>query len=464
MSRVFLISTNTCHDPYPVFPLGMATVATALTEAGHEIRQFDWQVAGGAPESLAEALAAFGPDAVAVSIRNIDRVDSLAESNSGWELQGARDVIALVRAQVDVPIIVGGPAVSIMPREVRAYVDADVAISGEGERLLVDAVDAIARHEQVPEIWPVGSERLSGPGQCAPCYTPSLVSFYWNASGVIGVQSKRGCCYQCCYCTYPGLEGPCFRPRPVEAVVADMERLQRDFGVDTVFFADSVFNDPAGHYLELVEALARRELGMKWAAYFSPKGMNREAVALCKRAGLYAVELGVDAASDTTLHGMGKLFQWADVREASDMLSQARVACAHFIIFGGPDETAETVEEGLDNIAALKHCAVFGFSGIRIYPGTPLHQRALAEGVVQANDSLFEPVYYLSPIVDKAWMDRRVTEAWARRPDRIFPPEQGIRVTSKLRAIGWKGLLWERLIQFPPEPKGVGEAGAVGHG
>ena len=193
MSRVFLISTNTCHDPYPVFPLGMATVATALTEGGHEIRQFDWQVAGCAPEALAEALAAFGPDAVAVSIRNIDRVDSLAASNNGWELQSARDVIALVRAQVDVPIIVGGPAVSIMPRAVRAYVDADVAIAGEGERLLVEAVDAIARHEPIPEIWPVGSERLSGAGQCAPCYTPSLVSFYWNASGVIDSPGARAC-------------------------------------------------------------------------------------------------------------------------------------------------------------------------------------------------------------------------------------------------------------------------------
>lgn len=450
MSRVLLISTNTCHDPYPVFPLGMATVATALTDAGHEVHQFDWQVAGCMPRSVAETVTMFGPDAVAVSIRNIDRVDSLAKSDKGGELRDARDVIALVRAQVDIPIIVGGPAVSIMPREVRGYVDADIAIVGEGERFLVEAVEAIGRNEPVPDIWPVGSERLSGPRQCAPCFIPSLVSFYWNASGIIGLQSKRGCCYHCCYCTYPVLEGPCIRPRLVEAVVADMERLQRDFQVDTVFFADSVFNDPAGHYLDLVETLARRELRMKWAAYFSPKGMDREAVVLCKRAGLYAVELGVDAASDATLRGMGKRFQWADVRKATDMLSEAHVACAHFIIFGGPDETAETVKEGLDNIAALKHCVVFGFSGIRIYPGTLLHRRALAEGAMQKSDSLFEPVYYISPAVDKTWMDQRVTEAWARRPDRVFPPEHGFRVTSKLRALGCKGLLWERLIKLPP--------------
>ena len=464
MSRVLLISTNTSQDPYPVYPLGMATVATALTDAGHDVIQFDWLVAGCAPESLSKTLGTFVPEVVAVSIRNIDRVDSLAESNGGWELQGARDMIALIRQQVDVPILIGGPAVSIMPQEVRDYVNADVAIAGEGEHCTVAAVDAVAHGRPVPDVWPIESKRLSGPEQCAPCFTSSLVSFYRDASGIIGLQSKRGCSYHCCYCTYPSLEGPCFRPRPVEAVVADMERLQRDFQVDTVFFADSVFNDPAGHYLELVEALAARELGIRWAAYFSPMGMNREAIALCKRAGLYAVELGVDAASDATLRGMGKVFRWADVREATDMLSQSRIACAPFIIFGGPDETPETVQEGLDNIAALEHCVVFGFSGIRIYRGTALHRRALAEGIVQEKDPLFEQAYYVSPQVDKTWMDRRLSEAWASRQDRIFPPEQGTRVASKLRALGWKGLLWDRLIQFPPEPKGVDGAGTVKHG
>lgn len=464
MSRVLLISTNTCQDPYAVFPLGMATVASALMQAGHEVTQFDWLAAGCAPDALAQTLGRFNPEVVAVSIRNIDRVDSMTGSDSGWELSGARDVIARVKAQASVPIVVGGPAVSIMPGQVRAYVQADVAIAGEGERFVLEAVDALSRGVSVPEVWPTDSERLSGAGQCAPCFTEPLVSFYRNASGVIGIQSKRGCSYHCCYCTYPGLEGPCFRPRPVEAVVEDLERLRRDFGVDTVFFADSVFNDPAGHYLRLAEALASRALGVKWAAYFSPVGTGREAVALCKRAGLYAVELGTDAASDTTLRGMGKVFRWADVREATDMLSQAHVACAHFIIFGGPDETPQTLQEGLDNIAALEHCVVFGFSGIRIYPRTPLHRRALAEGIVQESDTLFEPVYYIAPDIDKAWMDQRLTEAWARRQDRVFPPERGARVTAKLRAMGWKGLLWERLVQFPPASEGTDGSRMVSHG
>lgn len=450
MSRVLLISANTCDTPYAVYPLGMATVAGALIDAGHQVRQFDWLAAGRSDDLLGQTITAFGPEVTAVSIRNIDRVDSLAEAGDGWELKVARDVVAAVRRLTKGPILIGGAAVSILPQEVRRYVGADMAVPGEGERAIVDAVTAVVKGEKLPAVWPVPSERLCGNRQHSPCFDPALVAFYWDRSGIIGLQSKRGCPYHCCYCTYPDLEGMTFRSRPVEAVLADVERLKRDFHVDTLFFVDSVFNDPHGEYLQLVEALAARDLGVRWACYMSPRGLTCEALKLCRRAGLYAIELGTDATTDTTLEAMGKPFRWADVHQTTQTCVQAEVACAHFVILGGPQETPATVREGLDNIARLENCVVFAFSGVRIYPGTPLHRRAVAERYLQETDSLFEPVYYVSPAVDKAWMERQVVEAWAGRRDRIFPPHEGQRTAAVLRGFGWKGLLWERIIQFPP--------------
>jgi radical SAM superfamily enzyme YgiQ (UPF0313 family) len=451
--------------PYAVYPLGMATVAGALMGAGHEVRQFDWLAAGREAGKLEQAIAAFEPEVVAVSIRNVDDVDSLAAFDDTWELKEAKNVVTLIRRGTEVPIIIGGPAVSLMPQPVREYVGADIAVAGEGEEHIVAAVEAVAKGAPLPGIWPAATRRLCGQRQGSPAFDPSLVAFYGDKGGLIGLQSKRGCPYRCCYCSYPDLEGMTFRPRPAEAVVADVERLKRDFQVDTVFFVDSVFNDPHGYYLELAEALARRSLGVKWAGYFSPRGFTDEAVALCRRAGLYAAELGTDATTDVTLEAMDKPFRWDDVRRANQMLAQAGVACAHFVIFGGPAETEATVREGLDNLAGLESCVVFGFSGIRIYPGTPLHRRVLAEGLIGETDTLFEPVYYVSPGVDKTWMDGHVTEAWAGRPDRVFPPARGRRVVATLRAAGWKGLLWERLIVFPSDQRvQTAQGREAGHG
>ncbi|MEN6335015.1 MAG: lipid biosynthesis B12-binding/radical SAM protein, partial [Phycisphaerales bacterium] len=391
MSRVFLISANTCETPYAVYPLGMATVAGALIDAGHEVRQFDWLAVGRSDSQLEQAIAAFEPEVVAVSIRNVDRVDSLADAAEAWELDAARHLVASVRRFTRAPILIGGAAVSTMPHEVRRYVGADVAVPGEGECSIVEVVAALAQGGTLASVRPVAGERLCGNCQRSPLFDSSLVSFYWDRSGIIGLQSKRGCPYRCCYCTYPELEGTRFRSRPVEAVVADVERLKRDFSVDTLFFVDSVFNDPQGQYLELAEAMASRDLGVKWACYMSPRGLTREGLELCRRAGLYAVELGTDAATDITLEAMGKPFRWSDVQETNRMCVQTGVACAHFVLFGGPQETPATVRAGLDNIAGLEHCVVFGFSGLRVYPGVPLHRRAIAEGLLQEAAPLLEP-------------------------------------------------------------------------
>jgi len=324
-----------------------------------------------------------------------------------------------------------------------------MAVPGEGERSIVDAVAAVTQGRSFPAVWPVTQQQPRETCQRAPCFDPALVAFYWDKSGIIGLQSKRGCPYHCCYCTYPKLEGTTFRARHIEAVVADLERLKREFHVDTVFFVDSIFNDSQGQYLDLVETMAARELGVKWACYMSPHLLTREILALCKRAGLYAVELGTDATTDATLEGMGKPFRWADVERTNQMCVQMEIASAHFVIFGGPQETPTTVRDGLNNIARLECCVVFGFSGIRIYPGTPLHKHAIAEHLLRETDTLLEPVYYVSPAVDKAWMEQQVTESWAGRRDRIFPPHEGQRAAAILRGFGWKGLLWERMLRFP---------------
>ncbi len=260
-------------------------MAGVLMDAGHQIRQFDWLVADRQTELLGQTIREFDPEVVAVSIRNVDRIDSLVRSEDAWELKEAKDLVASVRRFTRAPVIIGGAAVSTMPPEVRQYVGADMAVPGEGERSIVDAVAAVTQGRSLPAVWPVTQQQPRETYQRAPCFDPALVAFYWDKSGIIGLQSKRGCPYHCCYCTYPKLEGTTFRARHIEAVIADLERLKREFHVDTVFFVDSIFNDSQGQYLDLVETMAARELGVKWACYMSPHLLTREILALCKRAG-----------------------------------------------------------------------------------------------------------------------------------------------------------------------------------
>ena len=46
MTRILLVSSNITTDPFPVYPLGLAVIASALVGCDHTVDQFDFLVAG----------------------------------------------------------------------------------------------------------------------------------------------------------------------------------------------------------------------------------------------------------------------------------------------------------------------------------------------------------------------------------------------------------------------------------
>ena len=449
MSRVFFISSNITIDPYPVYPLGMAVVSGALKAAGHTVEQYDCLVNGDGTDRLRRRIEAFVPDLISISLRNIDNVDSFCGEDA-WYLARVKALVAAIRDFCPAPIVVGGPALTIMPEEIAAYLEVDHAIIGEGEIALPQLVADLDSGRDVPRVIartvPLDGHRFS-----SPLFDADLAPFYLEQSGMLNLQTKRGCPYSCSYCSYPHLEGNIFRRRDPQLVIGELQRLKQEHGVKRIFFTDSVFNDPQGGYLELCNELIRHDVGIEWSAYFRPQGVGRQELQLMKRAGLYALELGPDAGCDRTLAGLDKKLTYAEVIAVNEACLAERLAAAHFVIFGGPEEDDETLAEGLDNMDRLGASVVFAFSGIRIHPDSPLHQRAIDDGVISAETSLLKPVYYFSPRIDREKMERTIEARFKGRKNRIFPPSEGTKRLEIMKNFGFRGLMWDRLIRFPKQ-------------
>ncbi len=444
MSKIFLLASNITTEPYPVYPLGMAVIASALEADGHVVCQFDFLASEQSDLKLQNALSEFTPDYVGISIRNIDNVDSLTPE-SDWYLEHIRDQVNLIREKTTAPVIIGGPAFSIMPEEILAYIGADYGIVGEGEHKICELIHTLNNGETMPAIIK-GDTLLTGNQMCSPLFTNDMVRFYKDTSGMINLQTKRGCPYSCAYCTYPLLEGNCFRNRDPETIVHDILKIKKDYQADCFFFTDSVFNDAGGHYLEFAEELIRQEAAIRWAGFFRPQAMNRSDVRVLKRSGMYAMEVGTDASSDATLAGLNKGFCFDDVMTFNKNCVEENIPVAHFIIFGGPGETEETITEGLENIKKLEKCVVFAFSGIRILPGTGIYKKAVTDGLLATDDSLLKPVYYFSPEIDPEKMNQTIETDFNKRRDRIFPPSEGQMRIKALNLFGVHGLLWDMLL------------------
>ncbi|NDV26736.1 lipid biosynthesis B12-binding/radical SAM protein [Desulfovibrio sp. JC010] len=448
MAKIFLISANTNVEPYPVYPIGMSVIAGALEDAGHEVIQYDMLASGNSLEHLRSSLTGAAPHYAGISIRNVDNVDSFT-SHSNKYIHKAKLIVDVLK-EAGIPVIAGGAGFSLLPEEILEFTGADYGIVGEGERKMVELIGRLEAGRAAEQIY--GREQgIPGNEIPVPRWEPQLLRYYIAQSGVINVQTKRGCEHCCAYCTYPYLEGRKMRVRPVSEVADELEML-RNYGADNIFFTDSVLNDRAGHYLLLAEEIVRREIEISWCGFFQPGPIEDDELALLKRSGLQAMEVGTDATSDTTLKGLHKSFNFGEVIEFNEKCVTQRIPCAHFVIFGGPGETMDTVREGIKNMNSLQSCVVFPFSGIRLHEGTPLFTRAVKEGLIRAGQSLLEPFYYFSPRLDKDEMNAALMQGFKKRRDRLFPPDEGQQRINIMKKFGFRGILWDQLIKFDDQP------------
>ena len=453
--KVLLVSANVTRSPYPVYPLGMSQVAAALHHAGHQVRQIDLLQKGLNLDVVGQEAQSFAPGLIGISVRNIDNVNLLDEQRY---INGVGELVRQVRQTTGAKILLGGAGFSLMPERILEETGGDYGIVGEGDIAAVGFVKDVKRG-----VWPASRliravERVESGRIGSALYDEEILAFYRCHGNIVPVQTKRGCSCRCAYCTYPILEGSNLRLRDPKAVVDDIEFLARGQGSRYLYFVDSVFNDDEGAYLEVVAEMERRSLSVPWTGLFRPGGMTDALIERMKKTGFVAAEVGADAACDATLRGLGKSFTFRDVQESHKLFIRHGIVTSYFFMFGGPGETPETVLQGIRNIGGLHDSVAVISMGIRILPGTLLARRAIAEGLIAPTNDLFEPVYYLSPTVDRGWLERTLIEAFAGAPRCVFPPNALDASVAKLHMMGYTGPLGDVLLRYakPRDRQGLG--------
>ncbi len=444
MAKAILVSANPTRFPFPIYPIGLGYVARACAEAGHEVLQLDVQAEG--PERLLAAVGKADTDVVGLSIRNTDNCDSV---NYVSNVDYYADLVRMIRKVTAAPVVLGGSGFSLYPEALLGRTEADYGVAGEGETVFVEFLADLDAGRMPPRghlVQAHRSGRLAAFG--APERPQRLLDHYLQFGGMMNVQTKRGCPYACSYCSYPLLEGPAFRFRDVDEVVEECRDLVGRGKADFIYFTDSVFNDPQGHFLRIAEGFVRSGLKCKWTGFFRPqRSWRREDVALLKRSGLDCVEWGTDAATDATLAGLGKEFVWDDVLESNAMFADQNIANGHFVIFGGPGETDATVAEGLAKLNGLRDSVIFAFLGIRIIPGTEIWRTARTEGLIGDDWDSLQETFYFSPHIRRDEVDARIRRSFGGDVCRIYPPGSGEAFISALHRRGLKGPLWNFVLK-----------------
>jgi radical SAM superfamily enzyme YgiQ (UPF0313 family) len=402
--------------------------------------------------SLLETLAGFQPDFVGISLRNID--DVLIRQRETY-YDGLSPLRNTIREHSGCPIILGGSGFSIFPEKLLELSQADFGICGEGDSSLVSLIAAIesgGAHDAIPGLVFRRNGRIvvnpanSGVPDLelsAADRPPHIAEFYLRTGRMLNLQTQRGCAFKCCYCTYPLIEGRRHRRRPPELVAAELEQLQR-LGARHAFIVDSVFNSSPGHVAGICEAMLRRNLKISWSCFLRPQGLTSDLLKLMARAGLTHIEFGSDSLCDEVLGAYQKGFTFADVLESSELAAREKIDYCHFLICGGPGETSPTLQVAFENSKRLPGAIFMAVVGMRIYPGTQVCERAIAEGGITRDTDLLQPSYYVSPHLTADAIFAQLGE-FSRLSPNWIPGDPGpayLSLIERLRKRGTVGPLW----------------------
>jgi radical SAM superfamily enzyme YgiQ (UPF0313 family) len=360
--RVAFVSGNRELLPDAAIPIGILSVV-ANVPARHDKTFIDLCFEDEPFDALSRQLRAFGPEVVALGMRNIQNADYSGTSNT---LDYYAELIDTVRSVADVPIVIGGSGFSVMPAELMERLHPDYGISGEAEEAFPALLDRLDRDTCLDGIGNLhrfenGELVSNGPpssfldmNTLSPADRSLVDSRYYERFGIESLQTKRGCPLRCDYCTYPIIEGRVGRVREPSAVVDELfMSLDQQPGTTHVFMVDSVFNLPKGHAKAVCREMIDRGVTIPWTCYANPLGFDAELAELMAEAGCAGMEVGADSGSNEILVRLRKGFTTDQIRNLHRLAEQAGIPDCHTFILGTPGETFDDVLRTLDFIVDL---------------------------------------------------------------------------------------------------------------
>jgi radical SAM superfamily enzyme YgiQ (UPF0313 family) len=369
-------------------PLGTLYVAASLRRAGHEVR-----LANGAflsHQAVLDEVAAFRPEWVGVYATAF-----------GWP--GAARTAADVKARHPGTFVcAGGPyPVAVHERCLAEGPGFDAAVTGEGERTVVELLDRLERGEALHGVQGLafregGSVHLNPPRALetdldalpfpdrtllgdANRYLPPPAMY--RRKPVAVVLTSRGCNRHCIFCFQLDKKRRSgIRYRSVESVLDEVELCLRQ-GFREIKFIDDTFAQDRERALRLAREIVRRKLDFTWFASACVNQVDSELLRAFKEAGCWAILFGVESGSQKNLNTLRKGITLDQARKAVRWAREAGLKVHTTFVFGIP---GETWEDGLRTIDLACELApdMASFHAMVPFPGTYLHDHAAEWGTI----------------------------------------------------------------------------------
>jgi len=287
------------------------------------------------------------------------------------------DVNRFLKSKFDFFSLMGGPHVTFVPESAREK-GVDALCIGEGEGAIVDLLDTLERGED----WR-GIQNLAWADEAGQIHKNPLrplvrdldalgfpdrsliydaQPLYRNSPRKV-VLTQRGCPMLCSFCfhhawkskVYGAKNSEYVRKRSVSHVIAEVQRIRRDYPLEFVHFLDDIFNIKNDWLEEFCERWPR-EVGLPFDVILMANITKEDHIAQLKQAGCVYARIAFEAASDYIRNEIfRKNTERKQLTDAAGWIKKYGIRLGSLNMLGGP---GGTLEDDFETVKLNIECGV----------------------------------------------------------------------------------------------------------
>lgn len=334
--------------------LGLLTLA-GMTPSEHEIRYVEM------PEFTASTEIPEDLDLVAISTYSAQIYEAYA--------------LARRYAELGIPTVIGGPHVTALPEEAAEFCSA--VVIGEGESCWNEVLRDCAAG-RLKRFY--GSHE--SPYDLADAPMPAFELLDPASYNRITVQTSRGCPHQCEFCASSVMLTAGYKQKPVEKVLAEIDKIQTIWEHPFLEFADDNTFVDRKYWKKLLVALRDRHI--RWFAETDLSvDQDAELLELMRQSGCAQVLIGFESPVEDRLRGVElrsdwKRKQWPRYREAIRRIQDHGITVNGCFVLGLDGDDAGIFERVFSFVEGTELYEV-QVTILTAFPGTPLYARLKRE-------------------------------------------------------------------------------------
>jgi len=417
--RIQLIHPPICVNPRaiqatrPSLPMGLAYIAAALREAGHEVSVLDAVIAAPERPTADYGYTYFGlrPDEI------VERIDASADAiglttmfSFQWPLSRAI-ARAVKAAHPSKLLIAGGEHFTGMTEHSLREAPLDFVVRGEGEATVQELFAALGGGQSVETVPGLAFLRdgdyVETPKRARirdvdalrwPAWDLFDPAAYYRAGFIFGVDAgmtmpvlaTRGCPYACTYCSNPSMWGRSWYARSPHDVAEEIEAYQRRYGATSFPFHDLTAILKKQWIVAFCNELLRRDLRITWQlpAGTRVEAVDEEVAHLLRRTNGCSLTFAPESGSARTRELVAKKMTEEDLMVAVNASVGAGLNVSSFFVVGFPQDTWRDLFQSVRLAARLAWAGTndIALSYFFPIPGTDLYNRLVEKGRITVED------------------------------------------------------------------------------